>query len=61
MSEQEVGLRGIAGQIRSRLLVNALIDPDEAVAVLPPGLRPPVIADATVAGCCLLELEQVRP
>lgn len=41
--------------------MNALIDPAEAASVLPPGLRPHVLEDATIAGCCLLELERVRP
>lgn len=41
--------------------MNALIDPDEAATVLPPGLWPHVIDGATVVGCCLLELEHVRP
>lgn len=61
MSEQNLGRGSITGQITSRLLVNALIDPVEAAAVLPPGLRPHVVDGATVVGCCLLEIEQVRP
>lgn len=61
MSEQDGGLRSISGRIRGRLLVNALIDPAEAATVLPLGLRPHVLDGATIAGCCLLELDHVRP
>ena len=51
----------VVGRIRTRLLVNALVDPDEAAPRLPAGLRPHVTARGTVVGCCLLQLEQVRP
>jgi hypothetical protein len=43
------------------LLVNALVDPDEAAARLPPGVRPHVTDQGTVIGCCLLEIEDLRP
>lgn len=49
------------GVIRSRLLVNALVDPDEAQRRLPHGLRPHVTEHGTVIGACLLDLADVRP
>jgi hypothetical protein len=49
------------GTIRSRLLVNALVDPDEAAGRLPAGLRPHVAGDGTVVGCCLLDIVAARP
>jgi hypothetical protein len=42
-------------------LINALVDPDEAARHLPPGLRPHTLDGGTVVGCCLLELEDLRP
>jgi len=53
--------RVVLGTIRRRLLVNAVVDPDEVARRLPDGLRPHLTADGTVVGCCLLEIEQVRP
>jgi len=53
--------RAVRGVIRRRLLVNAVVDPDEAATRLPAGLRPHVTDAGTVVGCCLLELEQLRP
>src|SRR5918994_217777 len=47
--------------IRSRLLVNALVDPDEAAQRLPNGLRPHVTGEGTVVGCCLLDIVAIRP
>ena len=49
------------GTIRRRLLVNALVDPDEAARRLPVGLRPHVIDGGTVVGCCLLDIDAIRP
>jgi hypothetical protein len=49
------------GTIRRRLLVNALVDPDEAARHLPVGLRPHVIDGSTVVGCCLLDVDAIRP
>jgi hypothetical protein len=51
----------VVGRIRRRVLLNALVDPREAAPRLPVGLRPHVTRDGTVVGCCLLELEAVRP
>ncbi len=51
----------VLGTIQDRLLVNALVDPDEAARFLPVGLRPHVTGDATVIGCCLLTIEHIRP
>jgi hypothetical protein len=53
--------RAVRGTIRRRVLVNAVVDPDEAAARLPPGLRPHVTEAGTIVGCCLLEIEGVRP
>ena len=54
-------IRVIRGTIRRRLLVNAVVDPDEAARRLPVGLRPHVTALGTVVGCCLLEIDRIRP
>ncbi len=54
-------MRAIDGTIRRRLLVNATVDPDEAAERLPPGLRPLATDGRTVVGCCLLEIESIRP
>lgn len=53
--------RAVRGTIRRRLLVNAVVDPDEAARRLPHGLRPHVIEHGTVVGCCLLEIKAIRP
>lgn len=51
----------VLGTIRHRLLVNALVDPDEAARHPPGGLRPHVASDGTVVGCCLLAIDHIRP
>ncbi|HUS61088.1 MAG TPA: hypothetical protein VMY34_02760 [Acidimicrobiales bacterium] len=56
-----VNPRTMRGTIRSRLLVNALVDPDEAAHRLPNGLRPHVTSQGTVVGCCLLDIVAIRP
>lgn len=62
MSEQwSGGRRAIRGTIRHRLLVNAVVDPDEAERHLPASLRPHLTGDGTVVGCCLLAIERIRP
>jgi hypothetical protein len=62
MSEQAHHLnRAVRGTIRRRLLVNAVVDPDEAARRLPPDVRPHVTEHGTVVGCCLLEIEAIRP
>ena len=43
------------------LLINAVVDPDEAAARLPVGLRPHVTDVGTVVGCCLLDVVRLRP
>lgn len=53
--------RAMRGTIRTRLLVNALVDPDEAAQRLLHGLRPHVIDQGTVVGCCLLDIVSIRP
>lgn len=47
--------------LRSRLLVNVTVDPDEAATRLPAGLRPHVTSLGTVVGCCLLDIAALRP
>jgi hypothetical protein len=62
MSTQNgVNQRTMRATIRSRLLVNALVDPDEAAQRLPNGLRPHVTGHGTVVGCCLLDIAAIRP
>jgi hypothetical protein len=51
----------VQGILRRRLLLNALVDPAEAATRLPPGLRPHRTPVGTVVGCCLLEIEHLRP
>src|SRR5262245_12159607 len=51
----------IAATIRRRLLLNAVVDPDEAAARLPTGVRPHVTPLGTIVGCCLLEIDHARP
>jgi hypothetical protein len=52
----------VRGIIRRRLLVNAVVDPDEAARRLPPGLRPHVTGTGgTIVGCCLVEFDHIRP
>ncbi|MGI8983312.1 MAG: hypothetical protein ACR2HM_02065 [Acidimicrobiales bacterium] len=49
MSEHEAGSgRAIRGTIRRRLLVNAVVDPEEAARRLPAGVRPHVSEGGTV-------------
>jgi hypothetical protein len=43
------------------LLINTLVDPDEAAPHLPAGVRPHLTTSGTVVGCCLLDIESVRP
>jgi hypothetical protein len=50
----------VRGTIHRRLLVNALVDPDEAAGYLPAGLRPHVTTGGTVVGCCLLAIDAIR-
>jgi hypothetical protein len=55
------GRRDVRGTIHRRILVNAVIDPDEAASRLPAGLRPHVTETGTVVGCCLLDIHHIRP
>lgn len=61
MREQTTVRGSVRGRIRRRLLVNALVDPGEAARRLPRSVRPHVVDGGTVVGCCLLELEGLRP
>lgn len=62
MSRQDTPTRrAVRGTIRRRLLVNPVVDPDEAARRLPAGLHPHVTPLGTVVGCCLLEIDRVRP
>src|ERR671918_3138778 len=62
MSETErLHHRVVLGTIRRRLLVNVLVDPDEAARALPAGLRPHLTDGGTVVGCCLLDIADIRP
>lgn len=52
----------LLGVIRHRLLVNQLVDPAEAAARLPEGMRPHVSSSGgVVVGCCLLAIDSARP
>ena len=55
------GERVVRGLLRRRLLVNAVVDPDEAAHRLPAGLRPHETPLGTVVGCCLLDIIDLRP
>jgi uncharacterized protein YqjF (DUF2071 family) len=62
MSKQVTrGVVSIQGTLRSRLLINKLVDPDEVTAHLPAGVRPHVTSGSTIVGCCLLDIAAVRP
>jgi hypothetical protein len=57
--------QAVRGTIRSRLLVNALVDPDEAAGRLPAGVRPHAIGGGTIdggtiVGCCLVDVTGIR-
>jgi hypothetical protein len=49
------------GVIRRRILVNFRVDPSAVRRLLPVPFRPKLLADAAVAGICLIRLEQIRP
>lgn len=51
----------VRGTLHRRLLVNAVVDPEEAARRVPDGVRPHVTAGGTVVGCCLLEIQHLRP
>lgn len=51
----------VVGRIRRRLLINGVVDPDEAAMRLPEDVRPHVTEQGTIVGFCLLELDHVRP
>ncbi len=51
----------VRGHLRRRLLVNVLVDPDEAASRLLAGVRPHVAEGGTVAGCCMLDIHELRP
>lgn len=61
MDESNHRRRLLRGVLRRRLLINALVDPDEAARHLPAGLRPHVSEGRTVVGCCLLDVDDLRP
>jgi hypothetical protein len=51
----------VQATIRSRLLVNALVDPDEAARHLPDRVRPHATGGGTIVGCCLVDIAGARP
>lgn len=56
------GIGTARGRIHSRLLLNAIADPAEVSLRLPDGVRPHVTdGGGTVVGCCLLEIDDLRP
>jgi hypothetical protein len=54
-------LHGLVGVIRRRILVNFRVDPAVIQRQLPSHFRPKLVADAALAGICLIRLEHVRP
>ncbi len=51
----------VTGLIRRRILVNYRVDPDVLQRVLPTPFRVQRVADAGIAGICLISLEEERP
>lgn len=51
----------IQGVIRRRILVNFRVDPEIVKGHLPAGFQPKLHAGNSIAGICLIRLEQVRP
>ena len=51
----------IRGRIDRRILVNFRCDPDPLHTILPPMFRPKLVAGHSMAGICLIRLQQVRP
>ncbi len=59
---EDLGVGDLIGRIRRRLLVNQLVDPDEARRHLPDGVRPHLgSTGGVVVGCCMIEIEAARP
>jgi hypothetical protein len=56
-----VRLPVIKGLIRRRLLINFRVDADVMRRFLPPPFRPQLHRGYTIAGICLIRLEQLRP
>jgi Uncharacterized conserved protein (COG2071) len=54
-------LPAVRGLIRRRILVSFRVDPDVMARQLPPPFRPLCVADAAIAGLCLIRLEEMRP
>ena len=54
-------LPNIQGVIRRRLLVNFRVDPSVIQRQLPAPFRPKLQAGYSVAGICLIRLENIRP
>lgn len=51
----------VAGTIERRVLVNFKVDPSYAARRLPPPFRPQLVRGQSLAGICLIRLEQLRP
>ncbi len=51
----------MSSTIERRVLVNYRVDPAVAQTLLPPGLRPQLVAGSAVAGVCLIRLGSFRP
>ncbi len=56
-----MNIPAIKGIIRRRILLNYRIAPDVVSAILPPRFRPKLVNGYSIAGICLIRLEQVRP
>ena len=51
----------ITGIIRRRILLNYRISPEVVEAILPDHFRPKLINGYSIAGICLIRLEEIRP
>ena len=51
----------MAGLIKRRLLVNYRVDPKVMQRFLPKPFRPKLQNGQSIAGICLIRLEQIRP
>jgi len=58
---EEMKIPAINGIIRRRILLNYRVAPDVITALLPFNFRPKLVDGYSVAGICLIRLEQIRP
>lgn len=56
-----MNLPAIKGIIRRRILLNYRVDPAAAQRILPGNFRPKLFEEYSIAGICLIRLEEIRP